>query len=301
MSEEKILSEKTYSDALILKSVAGLFTVEVPDGIFECSARGIFRKQNISPCAGDRVKVESGVITEIYPRKNELIRPPLANLDYMFFIVSTCEPEPSFIILDKFLAVCEYKKIKSVIVVTKNDLKLRPDIKEIYEKAGYTVFCVDYEDESSYVQILELINGNICAFTGNSGAGKSTLLNHLCEGLSLSTSDISKKLGRGKHTTRQAELYKLPSGGYVADTPGFSTFDTDKYDIIYQNDLKYCFPEFAEYEGKCRFADCSHYKEKGCEVIRAVENGEIALSRHKSYMQMFEEAGKLKKWEVRKK
>lgn len=293
------------SEGLILKSVAGLFTVEVPDGIFECKARGIFRKDNISPYAGDRVIIETDgreyVISEILPRKNEIIRPPMANLDCMFFVVSTCEPEPSFLVLDKFLAVCEYKKINSAVVITKNDLKLRPDIKEIYEKSGFPVFTVDYGDKTSYIPILDMIKGKICAFTGNTGAGKSTLLNHLEPSLSLSTSEISKKLGRGRHTTRQVELYKLPCGGYIADTPGFSSFDTSRYDIIYKDKLKYCFPEFSEFEGKCRFPDCNHYKEKDCAVIEAVKCGIIPESRHTSYMTMFEEASKLKEWEERKK
>ena len=289
---------------LILKSVGVLYFVETPCGVIECRARGIFRKENISPCAGDRVKISvekdgTGVIDEISPRKNCIIRPPMANLDNLVFVVSTCEPSPNYQILDKFIAIAEYKKISSIIAVTKNDLEKMPEISEIYSRIGIKVFEVDYDDESSYLPLYDMLAGKISAFTGNTGAGKSTLLNHIDPSLGLATGEISRKLGRGRHTTRQVELFKLENGGYIADTPGFSTFETNKYDIILKDDLKYCFREFAEYEGKCRFPDCAHVKEKGCAVLEAVENGEIARSRHKDYCEMYEEAKQIKEWEVK--
>ncbi|MGN1416200.1 MAG: ribosome small subunit-dependent GTPase A [Oscillospiraceae bacterium] len=300
-NEEKSVKK---SPGLILKSVGGLYFAETSDGIIECKARGIFRKENISPCAGDRVSIEydgkNGLITEIFPRKNQIIRPPLANLDYLIFVISTCEPEPSFLVLDKFLAVAEFKKINGAVVLTKNDLKRRHDIEDIYRGIGLPVFVTYYSDPESYMPICDLIAGHICALTGNTGAGKSTLLNNIDASLGLETGEISKKLGRGRHTTRQAELFKLSNGGYIADTPGFSAFDTNSYDIILKDELKYCFPEFERYEGKCRFPDCAHIKEKGCAVIEAVNNGDIAKSRHDSYVQMYEEAKLIKEWEVRK-
>lgn len=299
------MAENRY-EGLILKSVGGLFFVETADKIIECKARGIFRKENITPCAGDRAVVESedgrtGVITEIMQRKNSIIRPPLANLDYLVFVVSTCQPSPNYLILDKFTAIARYKEIDSIIVITKNDLKKRPDIEEVYKKIGLKVFVTDYENENSYMPLYNMLAGKISAFTGNTGAGKSTLLNHIDSSLALATGEISKKLGRGRHTTRQVELFKLKNGGYIADTPGFSTFETNKYDIIFKDKLKLCFPEFDSYEGKCRFPDCAHIGEKGCAVTEAVRNGEIPQSRHESYLEMYEEAKQLKEWEVRNK
>lgn len=290
---------------ILLKAVGGLYYTETPEGIFECKARGIFRKRNISPCAGDRVVLSdiSGnteVISEILPRKNSLIRPPLANLDYIVFVISTCEPQPNLTLLDKFLAIAEFKKIKSIIAVTKLDLQKNSELADIYRNSGAELLEIDYASPDSYMRLYDMTAGCITAFTGNTGVGKSTLLNHIDEDLGLKTGEISKKLGRGRHTTRNVELYKLSNGGYIADTPGFSTFETQKYDIIMKDELADCFPEFREYEGKCRFQDCSHTKEKGCAVLEAVENGIISSSRHNSYMEMYEEAKQIKEWEIRR-
>lgn len=283
---------------LILESLGGLYTVETEDGeLLKLKARGIFRKDGLSPCAGDRCVVRDGVISEIEERKNSIIRPPLANLDVMVFVVSTCEPAPNLTLLDKFIAVCEYKSIEPVIAVTKVDLKANEMIPEIYGKIGISVVVCDYGSSEGFDIIREKIRGRICAFTGNTGAGKSTLLNHLAPELEIKTAEISHKLGRGRHTTRVSRLYKL-FDGYAADTPGFSSFDTMQYAVILKDELKYCFREFEEYEGKCRFADCSHIKEKGCEVLEAVKRGDIARSRHESYCQMYEEAKNIKEWEI---
>lgn len=291
-------------EGLLLKAVGGLYTAETSSGIFECRARGIFRKQNISPCAGDRVILtdidgSTAVVDKILPRKNSIVRPPLANLDCMVFVISTCDPSPNFTLLDKFLAIAEYKGIKSVIAVTKIDLQKNSAIVDIYRNSGAELIEVDYENEASYIKLYEMLAGKVSAFTGNTGVGKSTLLNHFSPDFEVKTGEISKKLGRGRHTTRSVELYKLNNGGYIADTPGFSTFETQKYDIILKEDLAGCFPEFREYEGKCRFPDCAHIKEKGCAVLRAVESGLIPASRHSSYAEMYEEAKQIKEWELK--
>jgi ribosome biogenesis GTPase len=245
------------------------------------------------------IRGSSGVISEIKPRRNSIIRPPLANLHYIIFVISTCEPSPNFTLLDKFIAIASYKEIGCIIAVTKRDLKENDKIAEIYADSGAEVFEIDYEDPESYERLYERISGRICAFTGNTGVGKSTLLNHIDESVVRKTNEISKKLGRGKHTTRHVELFRLENGAYIADTPGFSTFETNKYDIIFKEDLAYCFKEFAPFIGKCRFQDCSHTKEKGCAVIEAVESGIIPKSRHESYVTMYEEAKQIKEWEVR--
>ena len=291
-------------EGLLLKSVGGLYTAETSSGIFECRARGIFRKQNISPCAGDRVILSdidgnTAVVDKILTRKNSIIRPPLANLDYMIFVISTCEPAPNLTLLDKFLAIAEYKGIKSIIAVTKIDLQKNNSLMDIYKNSGAKLVEVDYDNPTSYMRLYDMLAGKVSAFTGNTGVGKSTLINHISSGLEIKTGEISRKLGRGRHTTRAVELYRLDNGGYIADTPGFSTFETQKYDIIRKEELADCFPEFREYNGKCRFPDCAHVKEKGCAVLEAVESGLIPVSRHNSYAEMYEEAKQIKEWELK--
>ncbi len=293
-----------HMEGILLKAVGGLYCVETAENVFECRARGIFRKQNISPCAGDRVVLSdidgnTAVVDKILPRKNSIIRPPLANLDCMVFVISTCEPAPNLTLLDKFLAIAEYKGIKSIIAVTKIDLLKNNSLVDIYKNSGAEFTEIDYADPASYLKLYDMLAGKVSAFTGNTGVGKSTLLNHIAPELEIRTGEISKKLGRGRHTTRNVELYKLDNGGYIADTPGFSTFETQKYDIIRKDELAGCFPEFREYEGKCRFPDCAHIKEKGCAVLEAVKNGHIPESRHSSYAEMYEEAKQIKEWELK--
>lgn len=283
---------------LIVKSIGGLYFIESSENIYECKARGIFRKDGISPSVGDRVNFEDGVITEILKRKNYIIRPPLANLDQLIFVVSSTEPSPNLLILDKFIAVAEYQKIEPIVILTKIDLEKCDEIIDIYKKAGIQIYAVDYNDNDPAETVRGLLKDKISAFTGNSGAGKSTLLNEICGDFNISTGEVSKKLGRGRHTTRHSQLYKLPWGGYIADTPGFSTFETNKYNIIKKEELSDCFREFSVYSSKCKFRDCSHTKEKGCCVIEAVENGKISKSRHESYCCMFEEAKQIKEWEL---
>lgn len=298
MSSEKLTG-------IVTKSIGGLYLTETPEGIFECKARGIFRKRNISPAVGDKVTLDDvndgkAVISDIFERKNYIIRPPLANLDVLIFVVSSCSPKPNYTLIDKFIAISAYKDIENIIVVTKLDLEANSEIAEIYSKAGIKIIEVDYSDENSYLPLLDMIKGKICAFTGNTGVGKSTLLNHLDADLDLRTGEISEKLGRGRHTTRHTELYKLKNGAYIADTPGFSTFDTNRYDIIHKDKLELCFAEFQPYLTKCAFPDCAHISEKRCAVREAVNRGEISLSRYKSYCEMYEEAKNIKDWEVNK-
>ena len=284
---------------IITKCLGGLYTVESPDGIYECKARGVFRAKGISPAVGDRVGLRSGVITEVAERRNYLIRPPLANLDQIIFIVSTVSPAPNFLILDKFIAIAEFKGIEPVVIITKTDLGDSSAVREVYSSIGITTLEVDYSDERSVQSVRDLLAGKVSAFTGNSGAGKSTLLNAVDPTLNIPTGEISKKLGRGRHTTRHAELYKLREGGYIADTPGFSTFETNRYDVIRKEELADCFREFEGYRDECRFRDCSHTCEKGCAVIEAVKQGIIPKIRHDSYCAMYEEAKQLKEWELK--
>lgn len=280
----------------ILSCVGGLYTVESSCGISVCKARGVFRKQGITPYAGDMAVFEGGVINEILPRKNSIIRPPLANLDRLIFVVSLCKPVPNYQLLDKFIAVARYKDIEPVIVITKTDLASDEEIRRIYRNAGVTVISVDYDKPETVEAVASLIEGKISAFTGNTGAGKSTLLNHIAPELDLPVGEVSDKLGRGRHTTRTAVLYPV-LGGYIADTPGFSTFETEQYAVIKKEELAECFPEFSPFSGQCRFADCAHICEKDCAVLKALNEGKIEKSRHSSYAAMYEEAKLRKEWE----
>ncbi len=294
-------------DGVIISAFGTGYKVASLEGeIYTCKAKGIFRQRNISPCCGDRVTVEvvEGVeplITEIHPRKNEIIRPPLANLDQMVFIMSTCEPPPNLLMLDKFSAVAQYKGIESVIVFTKTDKQPADEFVKIY-RGVYPVFEVNNETGEGCDEVKRALQGKFSAFCGNSGAGKSSTINNICPELMLATAEISKSLGRGKHTTRRVDIFELDCGGYIADTPGFSTFETGKYDTIFKDELSECFPEFRDYlGGQCRFQDCSHTKETGCAILEAVKDGKISESRHRSYCEMYREASLIKPWELKDK
>ena len=268
-----------------------------------CAARGIFRNMGISPSAGDLVRVESEdnsepVIAEIHERRNFLVRPPLANLDKIVFVNSTAEPAVNRFILDKLVAIADSKGIEPVIVFTKIDLENAGDLPEIYRGIGIPVCAVDNTTGEGTDSVRKLIAGKIAAFIGNSGVGKSSLLNSIYPDLELDTAHISKKLGRGRHTTRQVELFKR-DGGYIADTPGFSTVDTERYVRLSKEEIPGAFREFREFVGECRFANCAHGKEQGCAVRAAVDEGKIAQTRYISYLKMYREASVINDWEAR--
>lgn len=286
----------------LIKGIGGFYYVKCDGEVYECKARGNFRKQKISPLVGDNVEFNvfensENAIENILPRKNELIRPPLANLDTLFVVSSLTDPKVNTEIIDNLIAICEYKQIEPVIVFTKTDLDDSGEYyKNIYTNAGFKVILCDNNTGSGSQEIKELLKGKSSAFTGNTGVGKSSLLNNIFPNLKLKTGETSKKLGRGKHTTRQCELFDT-DGGYVADTPGFSSLDFQKCERILKDDLPYCFREFVEYLPYCKFSTCSHTNDKGCAVLKAVEDGKISKSRHNSYVSMYEEVKNYKEWE----
>ncbi len=290
------------AEGIILKSTGGFYYVEAAGSIYECKARGIFRKKNNSPKVGDSVliSIPEGdgycAIEEIHERKNTLKRPPLANIDLLVIVVSTVNPSPNTLIIDKMTAAAVDNNIEPVVVVSKSDLKSGSDLLEIYKLAGIACFAYSPEDKPSVDAIRDFLSGKISAFTGNSGVGKSTLLNALYPELRLETGEISEKLGRGRHTTRTVELFKT-GNGYIADTPGFSTVDLERYNMIDKDNLMFCFPEFESYLTKCQFTSCAHVCEKGCAVLEAVKNGEISESRHQSYVAMYNEVKDIKEWQ----
>ncbi len=287
---------------IILKGIGGLYFVETADAVFECKARGIFRKSGQKPLVGDEVDILIGsggtenTIEKIYKRRSELMRPPVANIDRLFILSSVKDPNPSTLIIDKMTAIACSKNIEPIIVITKDDLGDTSYLHEIYEKAGIPFFSVSAKDGKGADEIKALLKGHISAFSGNTGVGKSSLLNLIAPELSLKTGEISDKLGRGRHTTRAVELYPL-CGGYVADTPGFSSITGENSEIIPIDELPFCFPEFEKHLGECKFTSCRHINDKGCEIVAAVERGEISLSRHNSYVTLYNEAKDIKEWE----
>mgnify|MGYP005760099205 FL=1 len=300
------MSESRRLEGLVRKGIGGFYTVETPEGIYTCTARGKFRKARISPYAGDRVRIlgeedGTGALEEILPRKNFLVRPPIANIDQLFIVTSLRDPSPDPLILDKTIAAAELEQIAPVLVLTKTDLDDASPLQKIYSVAGIPCFAVSSVTGEGVDQVGALLEGRISAFTGNSGVGKSTLLNALFPDLQLKTGEISQKLGRGRHTTREVELYKLEGGGYVADTPGFSTFDIERYRMTDKEKLAFGFREFTPYLGACQFSSCSHTCEKGCAVLQAVEEGKIPRSRHESYCAMYQEVKDVKQWQQKSK
>ena len=290
----------------ILKATGGFYYVLSDAVLYECRARGLFRKTGVSPLVGDWVEIEEtgeekGYVTRILDRKNSLIRPPLANLDQLFLVVSVADPQPNLLVLDKLIAIAEHKKIEPFLIVTKTDLGEWETLAALYEKAGFQVFCTGLDQDSDLAMLRRSMEGKISAFCGNSGVGKSSLLNRIDSRLDLSTAQISQKLGRGRHTTRHVQLYPVSGGGYIADTPGFSSMDLDRYEVILKEQLQYCFREFGQHLNQCRFTGCSHTKEKGCAVLAAMKEGEIASSRHDSYCTLYEAAKNIKEWELQKK
>ena len=288
---------------IITKLIGGFYYVEAAEKVYECKARGAFRIKGSSPCVGDYVEIgvpDDGycVIEKVLPRNNSIVRPALANIDRLVIVSSIISPSPNTLIIDKMIATAVKKNIEPMLVISKTDLESPDGLYKIYSNSGINTLCFSSKDFNADELKSRILTNGITAFTGNSGVGKSTLLNAMFPGIAAETGDISKKLGRGRHTTRTVELYKTDSG-YVADTPGFSTVDLQRYEIIKKDELAGCFTEFEPYLDDCRFTSCSHTKELGCAVLRAVEEGKIEKSRHQSYVTMYNEVKDLKEWELK--
>lgn len=287
----------------IIKQTGGFYYVDDGERVIECRARGLFRKEGITPLVGDIVDVDitenqKGFVTNIHERKNFMIRPAVANIDLLLMILSIVDPAPNLSVVDKMLAIAEKKDIEAAIIVTKADLADTTELCELYRSVGYKVISLNSLADSPD-EVAKLIDGKLCVLTGNTGAGKSTLLNAIDPNLAIKTGETSRKLGRGRHTTRTTELYPL-CGGMIADTPGFSALETVQLEIIKKDVLELCFKEFEPYLGECQFTGCSHTKEKGCAVLAALKEGKIAPSRHSNYCDMYEEAKQIKDWEINK-
>ena len=288
-------------NCVIMKSTAGFYYVRCEDGnVIECKARGVFRKQKLTPLVGDIVTIETdgqtGTVIDIAPRRNYLQRPPVANIDKLVIVSAVKEPVPNIPIIDKMTAIAVDKNITPVVVFSKSDLGETDEYVEIYRKAGIESFAVSAKTGEGIEKFRAVFENSVCVLTGNTGVGKSSILNGIAPHLDLATSHISNKLGRGRHTTRTVEIYEL-CGGYIADTPGFSSLDFENIEIIRKENLQFCFPEFDEYINTCKFVSCAHICEKGCSICQAVSEGKISQSRHDSYKMMYDEVKDYKEWE----
>ena len=287
----------------ILRSLSGFYDVQTPEGLITCRARGILRRGDDVPLTGDLVEVSvekgKGMVEKILPRKNRFIRPAVANVDALVVFAANVNPVTEPFLIDRVAAIAGDQGVQVILCVNKCDLDPAVNLVSIYEKAGFTVISTSAETGEGVEELREIIAGKLSAFTGNSGVGKSSVLNRLCPELELATGEVSEKLGRGRHTTRHVELYRLGEDTFVADTPGFSSFDTDQMEVILKENLQYSFPDFGAYIGKCRFDDCSHRKEPGCAVREAVEDGSIGKSRYDSYLRLYESYSQVNLWELK--
>lgn len=287
----------------IIKGIAGFYYVHVVgSGLYECKARGVFRKEKQKPLVGDNVEIEIlddeeklGNIIQIFPRKNELIRPAVANIDQALVVFAVTEPDPHYNLLDRFLVMMERKEIPVILVFNKKDLgeeQMLDEISAVYKKCGYPIYFTSALNEE-IDDICAALEGKTTTIAGPSGVGKSSLINLLQSQVQMETGSISKKIARGKHTTRHSELITINDHSYIMDTPGFSSLYVNDFE---KEDLKYYFREFEPYEGMCRFNGCDHVHEPGCAVKEAVEEGKIHKIRYKNYMEMYRELKERKRY-----
>ena len=291
------------TEGRILRSLSGFYDVQTPQGLVTCRARGILRKEGNSPLTGDLVEITvekgKGMVEKILPRKNHFIRPAVANVDALVVFAANVNPVTDPFLIDRVAAIAGDQNVPVYLCVNKCDLDPAANLVRIYEHAGFPVICTSAETGEGVEALRALLEGKLTAFTGNSGVGKSSILNRLAPELKLETGEVSEKLGRGRHTTRHVEMYRLGENTYVADTPGFSSFDTDQMELILKENLQYAFPDFGSFIGKCRFDDCSHRKEPDCAVRAAVEAGGIEKSRYESYLKLYEKSSQIKAWEIK--
>lgn len=288
-------------DGRIIKSLSGFYSVQTEQGIVVCKARGRLRQEENVPLVGDSVRISlngaEGMVEELLPRRNWFLRPPVANLDALVLLAANVNPITEPFLIDRVAAIAGSQNVPILLCVNKTDLDEGRRLVELYRHAGFRVLSTSAETGEGVEELRREIKGKTVAFTGNSGVGKSSILNCLCPEFNIRVGAVSEKLGRGRHTTRHVELYPLAEGTYVADTPGFSSFDTEQMEHIVKENLQYAFPDFAPFLGQCRFPDCTHRREPDCRVQQAVEAGEIERTRYESYVRLYNQAMEQKPWE----
>ena len=287
---------------IIIKGIGGFYYVKAEDGnVYECKARGVFRNEHITPVIGDEAEIEvknsKGSVTKIFPRRNRLIRPSVSNIDMLVLVVAAAEPDPNEFLIDKMLINANINGIKAIVCINKTDISDGERLREIYEKAGYEVLVVCAQNNTGIDILKEKIKGKVSAFAGLSGVGKSSILQILTDS-EIQTGTVSEKIRRGKHTTRHVELFELSEGGFVLDTPGFSSLEVSG---IRAEELGDFFPEIQNCTQACRFRGCSHINEPGCAVKEMVDDGEMPMSRYESYKELYEQLSLVKDWERKQK
>ena len=287
----------------IIKALSGYYYVDTGAELVTCRARGKFRLDGTSPLVGDRVRMDvssdgTGSVREILPRRNYFIRPAVANIDLMVMLAAAVNPVTDPFLIDRVSALAAHHSCDFLLCINKADLNSGDELFSIYSASGIPVLRTSAVTGEGLPELSERLAGRVCAFTGNSGVGKSSILNCLAPGLAVPVAEVSEKLGRGRHTTRHIELYALGGGTYIGDTPGFSSFDTERMDLVRKEELQDVFPEFAPYIGRCQFPDCAHLKEPNCAVRAALESGEIEQTRYDSYVRLYELAKEIKEWEL---
>lgn len=289
-------------EGIILKALSGFYYVHSGSTTYTCRARGKFRHAKVSPLVGDRVEFtpleeNTGALDQVLPRRNQFIRPAVANVDQLVLIISQAIPVTDPFLVDRIIAIAAGRDCECVVCINKCDLDPGDELYRIYTAAGFPTVQVSAATGEGIDELRRLITGKVSAFTGNSGVGKSSILNALHPAFSLETGDVSEKLARGRHTTRHVELFALDETTLIADTPGFSSFDTDRMELCRKEELARCFREFEPYLEKCQFQDCAHIKEKGCAVLEAMNAGKIQPTRHESYVRLYEQAKAIPDWQ----
>ncbi len=285
----------------IVRSLSGFYEVALSEGNVTCKARGILRRQDSAPLTGDMVEItrdgKDGMVERILPRKNAFVRPAVANVDALVIFATNVNPITEPFLIDRVAAIALSQNVEVILCVNKRDLDPAEGLMDIYIRAGFRVYGTSAETGEGIEELRREISGKVTAFTGNSGVGKSSVLNRLCPTLALPTGEVSEKLGRGRHTTRHVELYRLDEDTFVADTPGFSSFDTDKMEWILKENLPQAFPDFGPYLGGCRFRDCTHRAEPDCTVREALAAGQIEKTRYDSYLRLYDQASQIRDWQ----